>query len=103
MSIRAIHNHIIFKFIDKTNLKGMFEESKTASGIILQSSFDESAKQPRWARIVAAGPQCSDVIKQDNIEILIDNLKWTNGVKYNGEFVWRTDESQLLGYRIIGE
>lgn len=99
MSIRAIYNHILFKFVDKVNTQGQFEEGTTSSGIILQANTDDSAKKPRWATIVSIGPDCSEIFNDPNIEILVDNLKWTPGVKHNGELIWRTDEDQVLGYR----
>ncbi len=100
MSLRAIHNHILFQFIDKiSESKGQFEEGTTSNGIVLLSSHDESAKQPRWATIVSLGPDCSEQLRVPGCEVLIENLRWTPGVKYNGETYWRTDETQLLGYR----
>ena len=99
MGIRAIHNHIIFQFIDRVNAKGEFEEQQSKGGIILKGNFDQSAKNPRWARIVSVGPKCSEFLKVEKPEILIDNLKWTIGVKYEGETYWRTDEDHVLCYR----
>lgn len=99
MNIRAIHNHIIFQFLDRVNTKGEFEEERTKGGIIIQSHFDLSAKTSRWAKIISLGPDCSDVLRQDGCEILIENLKWTKGVPLDNQMVWRTDEDQLLAYR----
>lgn len=99
MNIRAIHNHILFQFLDRVNTKGEFEEEKSKGGIIIMSHFDTSAKTSRWATIVSLGPKCSDFLKKEGCEILIENLKWTKGVPCEGQMLWRTDEDQLLAYR----
>jgi hypothetical protein len=101
MKIRAIYNQILFQFIDRVNNKGQFEEAKSNGGIIIIGGFDDSAKQARWARVVSLGPDCSDVLRAPGVEILIENLKWTEGVSLEGQKLWKTDETQLLAYRIV--
>ncbi len=107
MNIQAIYNHIVFQFVDSVNTKGMFVEGTTVGGIQLLGDHDKSAKQARWAKIISLGPECSDILRHEGCEILIEALRWSPGVKYNDQFVWRTDESQLLGYRypedLVGE
>lgn len=98
-NIKAIYNHIVFQFLDRVNTRGIFEESSMAGSIIMIGDHDKSAKQPRWAKIISLGPDCSDVLRHEGCEILIDALRWSPGIKYNDEFLWRTDENQLLGYR----
>lgn len=99
MNIRAIHNHIVFQFLDNVTTAGVFDETVSTGGIVLPSDKHESAKAPRWAKIISLGPKCSDLLRKDGCEILIDALRWSPGVKYQGEVFWRTDEDQLLGYR----
>jgi len=99
MNIRAIHNHILFQFLDRVTLKGEFEEERTAFGIIIPNSYDLSAKTSRWAKIISLGPKCSDFLRKEGCEILIENLKWTKGVPLEGQMLWKTDEDQLLAYR----
>lgn len=101
MIIEAIHNHIVFEFLDKVTNAGMFEPQKTEGGIELLKSADDSAGQPRWARIISLGPECSEELRNPNCEILIENLKWTAGVKFGSTNVWRTDESHVVAYRIL--
>lgn len=98
MQIRAIKNHIVFQFVDEVTLSGHFVRSHE-SGLILGTHYDDSAKQHRWARVISAGPDCCDEIKQPGVEILIENLRWNEGAKLNGQKYWKTDENQLLGYR----
>lgn len=96
MSLLPIKNTIIFKFVDKVNAKGQFEKERTESGIILQSSFDDSAKDPRWVNIVAVGPDCT---LKPGQQALLPNLRWTQGFKHEGEMMWKTDESQVAAFR----
>ena len=103
MNIRAIHNHILFQFLDRVNSIGQFEEEKTTSGLVILGDHSKSANQPRWAKIISLGPDCSDELRVDGCEILIDNLRWTPGIKYKNEPLWRTDEDQLLGYRYTND
>ncbi|MGZ8924293.1 MAG: hypothetical protein ACXW2E_00285 [Nitrososphaeraceae archaeon] len=103
MEIKAIHNGILFQFIDHVNTKGQFEEQTSKGGILIIGDFDKSAKQPRWGRVISAGPQCSAIIKQPGCEVLIENLKWTPGAKYNNNMIWKTDEDQVLAYRFQEE
>lgn len=100
MNIRAIHDQILFQFVDRVNSKGQFEEAKSHGGIILMGGFDDSAKQPRWAKIVSIGPLVSKFLGVPGVEILIENLKWTAGQKLEGQTLWKTDESQVLAYRV---
>ncbi len=99
MNIRAIRNHIVFQFLDNVTLAGVFDETKSTGGIVLPSDKHESAKSPRWAKIVCLGPECSDILRGDGCEILIDALRWSPGINYQDTNIWRTDEDQLLGYR----
>ena len=99
MTIKAIHNHILFQFLDRVNFKGQFEKETSPSGIILQSNFDDSAKEARWAKVLTCGPEVSKELTEPGCEILIENLMWTPGVKFQGETIWRTDEDKVLCYR----
>jgi len=94
MTIKAIKNHIIFKFVDKTNAKGQFEREQTEGGIVLQSSFDESAKEPRWVEVVAVGPDCTKVKVGERA--LVPALRWTEGANLNGSRFWKTNEVEVV-------
>jgi co-chaperonin GroES (HSP10) len=98
MKIKAIRNHIIFEFLDGLNSQNQFTQT-TESGIHVAGHFDASAKEPRWARILAVGPDVDDDLRAPNCEILIENLRWTEGVVYQGKKYWRTDENQVLACR----
>jgi hypothetical protein len=99
MKPKAIHNHILFQFVDGVNSRGEFREGQSLGGIELMGGFDTSIKTSRWGRIVSMGPGCSKELANSSKEILIENLKWTIGVRFGGETFWRTDEDQVLAYR----
>jgi co-chaperonin GroES (HSP10) len=96
MKIRAVHNHIIFQFEDAVTAAGEFEEANHKSGLYIKGGFEKSAKSPRWATVVNTGPDCEHV--RVGNKILIPALRWTEGVKFEGQRFWKTDETQLAGY-----
>lgn len=95
--VEAIKNHIIFQFTEAVNGQGMFSE-ETASGIYLGAGHETSAASSRWAKIVTFGPEVTPELQQVGKKILIENLKWTEGVKFKGETYWRTDDQNVLAY-----
>lgn len=97
MSIVAIKNHIVFRFVDPVNSKGEFEEATTKSGFIIKGGFDKSAKLPRWANVISVGNSCEHIKVGD--VILIPALRWTEGIKHEDLFYWKTDETQVVGYK----
>lgn len=97
MNITPIKNNIIFSFVDAVNSKGEFEKPSTESGIVLKSSFDDSAKSPRWVNVLAVGPECKDV--KVGMQALLPNLRWTAHTKVEGQMVWKTDESEVVAVR----
>lgn len=98
MKLTAIRNHIIFEFLDKLDSQNQFTQT-TETGIHIVGHFDNSAKEPRWAKVLVCGPTVADELKQQGCEILIENLRWTEGVEYEGKKYWRTDDNQVLAYR----
>lgn len=96
MGLITYNNNIVFQFVDAVNAKGQFEKGQTESGILLQASFDDSAKDPRWVTVTAVGEKCTVQVGQ---QVLLPNLRWTSGFKHNGEMFWKTDESQAVAVR----
>jgi co-chaperonin GroES (HSP10) len=101
MKIRAIRDQILFQFVDRVNAKGQFEEAKSKGGIMIIGGFDDSAKQSRWVKVVSIGPDVNPELGKPGIELLIENLKWTAGVKFEGQTLWKTDESMVLAVRDV--
>lgn len=94
MKIIPIKNTFIFKFKETINNKGQFEKNTTETGIILQSSFDDSAKESRWVVVTEIGPNCVDVRVND--VVLLPALRWTAGAKFNNETIWKSDDLQAV-------
>lgn len=95
--LQAIRNHIIFRFIEKVSANGQFSRN-TDWGLTIAGHFDDSAKSPRWAEIVSLGPECGDELRGEGCLILIEPLRWTAGIDFQGQKFWKTDENQVLGY-----
>lgn len=68
-----------------------FEETKTASGIIIQSDDGKvSGIKPRWAKVWAIGPEQQDVKVGD--WVYVEHGRWTRGIRVetlDGEIVIR--------------
>lgn len=97
MNLTPIKNNIVFEFIDRVNAKGEFEKEKSESGLVLTSSFDDSAKEPRWINVVAVGPDCTSI--RPGQQALLPNLRWTSGFKFGGVRMWKSDETQVVALR----
>lgn len=95
----AIANNVIFQFHDRVNTKGEFEQADTAGGISLISTADSSAKQPRWATVVAAGPTAK---VRTGDKILIPALRWTNFFEVGGTKFWKTDDGEIAAVIVAG-
>lgn len=95
VNIKALHNHVIFQFIDKLSTKGFkhFAE-KTDWGFEFEDK-SISLEHCRWVKVVSVGEDVPEDIKP-GMEVLVDKLKWTNAVKINGEDYWRTDSDHVL-------
>ena len=71
--LKAVKNHVL--------VKGMrFHERITSGGILMPSDDTKSAGiRPRWAEVVAVGPQQPDVCVGE--WVLISHGRWTRGLK----------------------
>ncbi len=104
MPVKAIQNHIIFKFNDEIVRKSdtgrdrtQFAES-TNWGFEI-SNYDEGTKKPRWVTVVSVGPRVIEDIEVGS-QVLVEALKWTEAIKVDGEPHWRTDEDNVLAIKI---
>lgn len=94
MKLKPIKNTFIFKFMNSLNNKGQFNKDTTESGILLQASFDDSAKETRWVSVTEVGHECKDI--RVGSTALLPALRWTSGVKFEGTNVWKSDEMQAV-------
>lgn len=91
--MRAIRNHILFQFIDSIS-NGKFVEA-TNWGFEIGQNDDSSGKTCRHVVITHIGPEVSDNITVGDTAV-VENLKWTEAFKFEGEDYWRTDSDQIL-------
>lgn len=98
--LRPLLSNIIFKFEDElASSNGIKQFRETTSwGFDLRTNFDINVKSPRWGIVVAVGPDVKEDIKE-GMSILIEALKWTEGVELEGQHYWMTNEDQILAVR----
>lgn len=95
MNLRPLGNNVMFKFIDQTfGAKGAFVE-KHASGLIIPVTRS-TQKVARWGQVVALGPKAQEAGLKVGDYILIEALMWMEGVKFEDEKIWKTDDSKVL-------
>jgi len=92
--VRPLHNRIIFAFLDQVS-NGMFEDH-TVSGIYLGGIKDLTSKSPRWGVVLTIGPEIKDPEIVPGALIMIDALRWTDGVVYNDVKIWMTTEKDVV-------
>jgi co-chaperonin GroES (HSP10) len=92
--ITTLHNNILFTFNDESDSQGF---NNVSAGGIVYKSFDHDAKTPRWATVLVVGPDVKDVKAGD--EILIENLRWSEGHEIDGLKIWMTQESEVMCVR----
>jgi co-chaperonin GroES (HSP10) len=94
MKLRPLKTTVLFSFLDETaGSKGQFTE-RTKGTIIIPALRSAQDKTPRWARVTAVGPDVDGVVEGDFI--LIEPLQWTRHEVFEGEKVWKTDDSKIL-------
>lgn len=94
MTLRVLKNKIIFEFVE-TVKKGMFE-TETDWGLTVTTYYDDSAKKCRVGRVLVVGPEVPPEIQVGDL-IVIDALMWTEGVKFEGNMIWQTNSTKVIG------
>lgn len=95
-TLKALHDKIIVVDLEHG-------EKKTKAGLIIADDSTVEAGdrgiKPRWARVLAVGPDQKDV--KENDWILLEHGRWTVGQHLNlgdGEFkFWMADPNGILG------
>lgn len=98
--LRALRNNIIFQFVEdsatlndgKAAAKGFEEITKWGFRIVDSKS---SANSPRWGVVTSVGPDVVEDIYPGR-KILIESLRWTEGVTLEGATYWSTNEDVVL-------
>lgn len=97
ITLRPILDNVLFQFEDELATAGGIKQFRetTAWGFDLRSSFDHNVKQPRWVRVVAVGPDVSEAV-QPGMRVLVEPLKWTDGLPLEDQIYWSTKEEHVL-------
>lgn len=93
-NIKPLSNNVLFQFEDDVR-DGMFFDVEK-SGIIIGKSCDGSAKQPRWGKVLAVGPDVDTNDVNVGQRILIDALRWTEAYTINERKYWFTRVTEIL-------
>ena len=91
--LRPLGSTILFQFMDETSgARGEFSE-RTRSGLIIPR-IENTQKGERWGRVIAVGPDVDGVLVGEFI--LITPLMWTNYESFDGQKIWKTDDTKVL-------
>jgi len=91
--LKPVGNSILFVFLDEVS--GGWFYDKSSVGILLPKSVESNATQCRWGKVVAVGAKVDETIKP-KMNILIEAMKWTTGIDYDGVKVWRTVDDAIV-------
>lgn len=89
--LHTLEDGILFTFYEEV-VKGQFDNT-TSWGFVVKDKIDD-VKRPRWAKVRVIGPKVKHVKVGDYV--LIESLRWTNGLEYNDSKFWKTNESELI-------
>lgn len=93
--LRPIKNHIIFKFLDEVR-NGFFVNQFGYEHIIVPyGNRDDTTQDGRLVEILAVGPDVDERIQVGSI-VALEALMWTEGVDFEGQNIWRTDDEQVM-------
>lgn len=99
--LRAIHDHVLFQFEDAAERKTSHGQTRdqfkhqTDWGFEF-SDFDESLNLCRWVKVIDVGKDVTEEEIQPGARVLVEALKWTPGIEYQGEYYWRTSRDHVL-------
>jgi hypothetical protein len=85
--LKPVGDSILFVFLD--DIVGGWFYDKSAAGLFLPKAVETNATQCRWGKVLATGKDVDSLI-QPKMNILIDAMRWTVGMDYDGVKVWRT-------------
>ncbi len=96
MKVTPIRNGIFFVFEDEVS-KGVFSET-TEWGFTLKHDPNTTVNRARWVRVIAVGHEVNDDIKVGS-RVLIEPLKWTTELEFEGKVFWKSDSDHVLAIR----
>lgn len=96
-SLRPLLKNIIFVFEDElATMMGVKQfKEETNWGFQLGASYDHNIKQARWSIVIAVGPDVHEDLTPGT-RIMVEPLKWTEGVKFEDNLYWMTNEDHVI-------
>jgi co-chaperonin GroES (HSP10) len=96
-NIKPINTKILFQFVEDLNNHSFHQQTK--SGLMIVQNKDEQVKKNRWGKVLAVGPEASDLIETGEY-VFIEALGWTNGITLEDgddtQRVWFTDLEKVI-------
>jgi len=98
MKVQPLHKRLIVQLEGTSN--GKLAEYVSEGGIVIAGGDLSTGRnaydglKDRWALVLGVGSECLDVKVGDRV--LITAGKWTEAVKLDGEYLWMTEEEQVL-------
>lgn len=99
--LRPVLDHILFQFQDElVTSQGIKQfNERTSWGFDLRANFDVNLNSPRWVKVVAVGPDVKDPDIVAGAVVLVEALKWTEGMKFEEQEYWMTKEDHVISIR----
>lgn len=93
MALRPLGKSFLFEFTNETS-GGRFIERNSGSIILTNQDILNQGTVARWGKVIAIG---DDVVEFDVGDyVLIEALKWTTVVEFEGRKYWKSDEEKVL-------
>lgn len=92
-TLRPTGTNFLFHFTNDTS-SGRFIERSKGSIILTNQDYDSQGKYARFGKVTAIGKDVKD-FKVGDI-VLIESLKWTKSMEFEGQKVWKSDEDKVL-------
>lgn len=93
--LKAISNHIIFRFMDSLSSQSMKQFAENLDWGFEVVKLEDSLKTPRWGIVHAVGKDVHNDI-QPGMKVLIEELRWTSGYMFEDIQYWRTDNEAIM-------
>ncbi len=90
--VQPINDQLVFEFIE--NITQRHFNAKTAMGLHIVESMDKQVDHPRWVKVLAIGPQVTDVFVGDIV--LVKELRWTKKFRITDKDYWITSSPEIL-------
>ncbi len=99
MEIKPILNNILFTFRDeiKNNNGKRVLSQETDWGFEITQNIDSMLQNPQIGIIRYLGEDAKKEGLEVGMKILIENMMWTEEFNVDGEQLWKTDASKVIG------